>query len=82
MLTGDSCHMRHLKGGGPVSPKPRQSPTFFANFRELRYGEVRGTPQSASRDSGRRGTMTPPINQAEEAKRRGFLEEAPAHPGG
>jgi hypothetical protein len=21
----DSCHMRHLKGGAPVSPKPRQS---------------------------------------------------------
>ncbi len=40
MLAGDSCHMRHLKGGGPVSPKPRQSPTFFANFRELRHGEV------------------------------------------
>jgi hypothetical protein len=34
MLAGDSCHMRHLKGGGPVSPKPRQSPTFFANFYE------------------------------------------------
>jgi hypothetical protein len=41
MLAGDSCHMPHLKGGGPVSAKPRQSPTFFANFRELRKGEVR-----------------------------------------
>jgi hypothetical protein len=44
--------------------------------------EVRRTSQSESRGTARRGTITPPIDQEEEAKERGFLEEAPARPGG
>ncbi len=53
-----------------------------ANFLELRYGEVRRTPQSGSWGTAPRGNITPPIDQEEEAKERGFLEEALARPGG
>jgi hypothetical protein len=41
-----------------------------------------GTSKSGSRGTALRGTITPPINQQEEAIDRGFLEEAPARPGG
>jgi len=47
------------------------------------YAELRRTPQSGSWGTAARGTITPPINQEEEeAKDRGFLEEALARPGG
>jgi hypothetical protein len=53
------------------------------NFRELRKGEVRRTPQSGSKGTAPRGTITPPSDQQEEeAIDRGFLEEALARPGG
>jgi hypothetical protein len=56
---------------------------FWAvNFGELRKGEVRRTPQSGSRATAPRGTITPPIDQQEETKERGFLEEALTCPGG
>jgi hypothetical protein len=57
-------------------------PLFLLNFGELRQCEVRRTPQSGSWGTTRRGTITPLIDQEEEAIHRGFLEEALARPGG
>jgi len=53
-----------------------------SNFLELRQCELRRTPQSGSWGTAPRGTITPPIDQEEETKDRGFLEEALARPGG
>jgi len=52
------------------------------NFRDFFKGEVPRTPQSGSWGTTSRGTITPPIDQEEEVKDRGFLEEALARPGG
>jgi len=45
-------------------------------------GKLQRRPQSGSRVTAPRGTITPPIDQQEEVKERGFLEEATARPGG
>jgi hypothetical protein len=65
--------------------------SWGANFGESPKGEVRRTsiqcevrrtPQSGSWGIAPRGTITPLIDQEEEAIDRGFLEEALARPGG
>jgi hypothetical protein len=44
--------------------------------------ELRRTPQSGSWGTAPRGTITPLIDHEEEAKDRGFLEEASTRPAG
>jgi hypothetical protein len=61
----------HLEACSPECPEA----TIFDVELPL-YGVLR------SWGTVRRGTITPPIDQQEEPIDRGFLEEAPARPGG
>ena len=73
MSKGDVCAPWH---------KTRQNTKNAPNFLELRQREVRRTLPSRNRVAKPRYHDPSEIGRLEEAKDRGFLEEAPTHPGG